>query len=160
MTRQQTALTAGGVLALAYLLRPSRASVTTSETYDLSPYGGPTSYSAKLQRFAQAIARQEGFYVTGAIPQIANNPGDLVIPGLPTLPGTMITKFPSADAGWSALHRQLSLIVTGQSARYTLDMTIAEMSRVWTATQQVPWANNIAQQLGVPVTSPLWSVLT
>jgi hypothetical protein len=150
-----------GLLAfLAWFYKPtSIGTVTTSEEFDLSPYGGPTSYSDKLKRFAEAIARQEGFYVTGAIPQLANNPGDLKIAGLPTLPGTSITKFSSVQAGWNALYNQLHIILTGASSYYNLDMTIEEMSRIWTATQQEPWARNVASHLGVPVSTPLWSVL-
>jgi hypothetical protein len=161
-SNEQIAILGGaGLLAFfAWFYKPmSIGTVTTSEEFDLSPYGGPTSYSYKLQRFAEAIARQEGFYVTGAIPQIANNPGDLKVPGLPTLPGTSITKFQSVAAGWNALYKQLHLILTGGSNYYTLDMTIEEMSRVWTATQQQPWAQNVSNYLGVPVTTPLWSVL-
>ena len=162
MTQEQTAIAVGGgALVLAWLWKSKTltGTVTTSETFDLSPYGGPTSYSPKVQRFAQAIARQEGFYVTGAIPQIANNPGDLKIAGLPTLAGTSITRFSSIDAGWNALYRQLHLILTGASSYYTLDMTIEEMARVWTATEQAAWSANVARQLGVPVSTPLWSVL-
>jgi len=150
-----------GLLAfLAWFYKPtSIGTVTTSEEFDLSPYGGPTSYSDKLKRFAEAIARQEGFYVTGAIPQLANNPGDLKIAGLPTLPGTSITKFSSVQAGWNALYNQLHIILTVASSYYNLVMTIEEMSRIWTATQQEPWARNVASHLGVPVSTPLWSVL-
>jgi hypothetical protein len=161
MTRQTTIVAGAGIVGALLLLfrRPPVASVTTSETFDLSPFGGPTNYTPKIQNFASAIARQEGFYVAGSIPQRANNPGDLKVPGLPTLPGTSITKFASADLGWAALHRQLQLIVTGQSSFYSLDMTIAEMARTWTTTEQTPWAQNVAMFAGVTVQTPLYEVL-
>jgi hypothetical protein len=134
-------------------------SVSTDMGFDLSPYGGPTTYPAAIQNFAQAIARQEGFYVKGSVPARAHNPGDLKIPGAAVLPGTSITVFESDDAGWDALYHQLYLILAGRSDYYSLDMSIEEMSRVWTATQQAPWATNVASYLGVPVTARLWEVL-
>jgi hypothetical protein len=163
MTQEAKGVAVLGALAFAYWWyvnkRPLTATVTTSEGFDLSQYGGPTSYPQPIQRFGQAIARQEGFYVTGSVPQRANNPGDLKIPNMPTLPGTSITLFPSADAGWSALYRQLMLILSGQSSYYHPDMTIAEMGRVWTTTEQVPWSTNVSAFLGVPTSTPLWQVL-
>lgn len=140
------------------LSTPLTATVTTSEGFDLSPYGGPTTYSDPIKKFAQAIAKQEGFYQPGSIPQRANNPGDLNA-GAPTIPGTTITQYASVDAGWNALYRQLFLILVGNSSQYNLDMTIDDMSQVWTATQQGPWAYNVASYLGVPTTTPLYQVL-
>lgn len=134
-------------------------SVTTYEGYDLDPYGGPTTYPQPIVRFAQAIAKQEGFYVAGSIPQRANNPGDLKIPNSATLPGTQITRFASVDEGWNALYRQLFLILTGQSSYYNLDMSIEQMAQVWTTTQQGPWALNVASYLGVSTDAKLWQVL-
>lgn len=129
-------------------------SVTTYEGFDLSEYGGPTSYPTPIVRFAQAIAKQEGFYVAGSIPQRYNNPGDL------KTNGSSITQYSSADEGWNALYRQLFLILTGGSAHYNLDMSIEEMSRVWTATQQGPWAANVSAYLGVSPDAKLWEVMT
>lgn len=174
MTNQQTAAVVIIGAAGAYLLlkRPAAIfgpseddgvltpSVTTSEGYDLEPYGGPTTYPQPIIRFAQAIAKQEGFYLAGSIPNRANNPGDLKLPGQATLAGTSITVFESVDQGWTALYRQLWLILKGGSSYYNLDMSIDEMSRVWTATQQGPWAANVSSYLGVAPSTPLWQVLT
>lgn len=135
------------------------ASVSTSESFDLSPYGGATSYPEPIKRFATAIARQEGFYVTGSVPQLANNPGDLKVPGLATLPGTSITKFQTAAAGFDALYRQLYLILTNRSTYYDMGMTIEDMSRIWTATEQGAWARNVSAFLGVSPATPLYQVL-
>lgn len=158
---QQVGVGLAGLGVLWFLLnkRDPIATVTTSEGFDLSEYGGPTSYPEPIRQFAAAIARQEGFYVSGSIPQRANNPGDLKIPNMPTLPGTSITQFPSADAGWNALYRQLHLILTGRSSFYNLDMTIADMGRVWTVTEQGPWSTNVASFLGVSTDTRLWQVL-
>lgn len=163
MTGQERALglvaLGGGLLFWWTRSRPLTATVTTSEGYDLSPYGGPTSYPLEIRQMAVAIAKQEGFYVAGSVPQRSNNPGDLKIPGKPTLPGTSITMFASADLGWAALHRQLYLILTSQSAYYNLDMTIDQMARVWTATEQDAWSRNVSSFLGVSPNTKLWEVL-
>lgn len=155
--------TAAVVAALAYLLwkmyqatQPTGA-VTTSYAIDTTAIGGPIVYSDNLKAFAQAVAQAEGFYVTGSIPQRANNPGDLKEGGT-TING--ITVFDSVDAGWAALYRQLWLIVTGESNYYNLDMTILDMAQMWTATQPSAWAANVGQALNVdPQTTQLWQVL-
>lgn len=165
MTTQSKVITIGAAIAALYFWRTKIshqpvATVTTSEGFDLSPYGGPTTYPDGIKRMAQAIARAEGFYVAGSVPARAHNPGDLKMINWtgPTL-GEGISVFQSDDAGWNALYRQLYLILTGDSRVYNLDMTIAEMGQKWTVTQQIPWSNNVANALGVPVTSPLWSIL-
>jgi len=161
VTTEQKAVIVVGGGALAWWLfgRGPVATVTTSEGFDLSQYGGPTSYPEPLRQFATAIAKQEGFYVAGSVPQRANNPGDLKIPNMPVLAGTSISKFTSADEGWQALYRQLWLILTGRSSFYHMDMSIAEMASVWTVTEQGPWARNVASFLGVSTDAKLWQVL-
>lgn len=151
------------IIAIALLYfwkRQPVATVTTSEGYDLEPYGGPTSYPQPIVDTAQAIARAEGYYITGSVPNRANNPGDLKLGGVTIANG--ITVFDTPEAGWNALYRQLYLILTGRSSYYNLDMTIAEMGRVWTATiaEQSAWASNVAGSLGVPTSTPLWAVLS
>lgn len=137
----------------AWLLRP-KATVTTSENYDL----GRASYSPVVQRFAQAVARAEGYGIPGAIPTIAKNPGNLKLPNTPTL-GSGISVFDSIDQGWAALHNQLQLIIDGRSRFYNLDMTIKEMGDTWEADPGDAWARNVASDLGVSLNSPLWQVL-
>lgn len=165
MNERQAVVALGGLGLLAWWWNGRgggdslTATVTTSEGFDLSQYGGPTSYPEPIRRFATAIAKQEGFYVAGSVPQRANNPGDLKVPNMPTLPGTSITLFSSAGAGWDALYRQINLILTGRSSYYNLDMTIAQMGRVWTTTEQAPWSSNVASFLGVSVDTRLWQVL-
>lgn len=150
----------GGLLVLSWFRKP-KGTVTTSESFDFSMYGGPTTYPQPLKVFAEGIARAEGFYVPGSIPARANNPGDLKVAGRPVLPGTAITRFDSADQGWEALYRQLFLIVTNQSAHYDLSMSIAEMGRIWTATvaEQGSWASTVAARVGASVDAPLWAVM-
>jgi hypothetical protein len=116
----------------------------------LAIIGGAVAGGIKL--FARAIAYAEGFGVPNAIPTVRNNPGDLKLPR----DGGAISTFPTVADGWDALYRQLQLIVSGRSSYYSIDMTIAAMGRVWTATEQQAWTSNVVSYLrehGVPSAS-------
>lgn len=119
---------------------------------------GASNYNDAIQNFARAIAYAEGYGIPSAIPTVANNPGDLVIPGwTPTL-GAGIAVFDSAEYGWSRLYRQLALIVSGQSSYYRLNMTIAEMGRIYAGGDE-NWSRNVASYLGVSPSTSLIQVL-
>jgi hypothetical protein len=90
---------------------------------------------------ALAIAKAEGFGVPGSVPTVRHNPGDL------KLNGNAITTFDTDADGWEALHRQIDRIRDGRSDYYAVGMTIPEMARVWTATEQSDWARNVIQGL-------------
>jgi hypothetical protein len=126
----------------------------------LSPWS-PTSYSYEVQALARAIAYAEGFYSQGSAPQRAHNPGAIKVPGWtgPVTGSEGISVFASDDAGWEALYHQLDVIATGRSGIYSLGMTISEMARRWTATQQSAWASNVARSLGVSTNTQLAQVL-
>ncbi len=162
MNRQTTAIAVAAALAFVWwkFFRPLTPSVTTSETYDTDAYlSGSTNYPYAIKRFAQAIAAAEGFGIPGAIPTIAKNPGDLVLPDWsPTVGSAGIAVFDSVDYGWSRLYRQLSIILTGGSANYYPDTTIEEMGRKW-ANGDRNWAINVSNNLGVDPSTPLWQVL-
>lgn len=68
--------------------------------------------SALGQHIAELIAKEEGFYVDGSIPQRQHNPGDLRhAPGESHPEGSpnSVGSFPDDAAGWAALERQLGL---------------------------------------------------
>lgn len=79
-----------------------------------------------VEALATAIARQEGYLVedrrTGKLipnpkkvpPVLANNPGVLIIKGMPQEKG--ITKFPTITSGWVALQNQIKNNIYGRSA--------------------------------------------
>ena len=100
---------------------------------------------------ANAIAKAEGYGIPGAIPTVANNPGDLKKGdvGYGTING--ITKYANVQDGWNALYAQLQLIVDGRSTRYKVTDTLRKMGQVWTATvsEQGAWSKNVAAALGV-----------
>lgn len=170
-TRQVAALGVLGFIAFWFVKpRALTPSVTTGEIIDLDDLGGlgMTSYSRKIKDFANAIARAEGFFVNGSIPDRACNPGNLKTPNW-TAAGELegktlgegIACFSSDDAGWSALYRQLFLIVSGRSSAYSLDDTIATMAITWTGntTEGSVWAANVARSAGVSVNTKLVDVL-
>jgi len=115
---------------------------------------------ALIQAIAQAIATAEGFFVAGALPARANNPGNLKMGnvGLGTIGGK--TVYPSAEAGWGALHRQVSLMLTGQSAYYKPSMTIAQVAAIYTGGDNAAaWARIVAARLGTTVDATLTQLL-
>ncbi len=117
--------------------------------------------SPKILEFAQAIAKAEGFGVPGAVPTKAHNPGDLVIPGwLGQILGAGISVFETDEEGWGHLYHELGMIFVGSSHVYNLDMTILDMAKKWTMTDQVSWADNVASHLGVSVDTTLREVLS
>lgn len=115
----------------------------------------------RIEAFAKAISRAEGFGEPGAIPTRAHNPGDLVIPGHPgERIGAGISVFETDDEGWLHLYHELGMIVIGSSRVYNLGMSIREMADRWTLTDSSEWANNVAHSLGVSVDATLRSLLT
>jgi hypothetical protein len=151
-----------GLAALAALVlfrRKPIASVSTFEFYDTDEYiPGSTSYPESIKTFARAIAHAEGFGVPDAIPTIANNPGDLALPGWTPTIGAGIAIFDDVNEGWSRLYRQLGLILSGSSQVYNLDMSLAEMGMKYSGGDP-NWAVNVAAYLGVSTDAPLWQVI-
>lgn len=147
----------GALLLLWLMRRKPTATVTVGEWYDTDPYStGSTSYPEGLKNFARAIASAEGYGIPGAVPTVANNPGDLKLGG-DTMNGG-ISIFASVEEGWSKLYRQLALIVSGSSNYYNLDMSIAEMGRIYAGGDE-NWSTNVARYLGVSRDAKLWEVI-
>lgn len=118
--------------------------------------GGVVFQSGVIDKLSKAIARAEGFYVPGSRPAKNHNPGNLtqdLIKKSIGKDGSFVVFANDAD-GFENLRRQLWL-VWGGSAFYTPSMTIAEFASVWTATQQVEWAKNVASALGVSVSTQI-----
>lgn len=123
------------------------------------------NYNDKISNVAEGIAHAEGYGIPGAIPTIAHNPGDLVIPNWPGnrlgSEGISVFSPDGADAeGWNRLKHQLQIIIDGTSHVYTLDDTISVMANKWTSTQKPIWAGNLASYLGVTPDTTLREVLT
>lgn len=108
-----------------------------------------TDTEQKHSDLALAIAHAEGFGIKDAIPTKAHNPGDLVLgdKGHGTLGSEKITVFENDQTGWAALEHQIDLIRMGKSHVYRSSMTIEEMAKHWTATEQTAWALNVVDGL-------------
>jgi hypothetical protein len=110
-----------------------------------------------VQRFAQAIANQEGYNVSGSLPNRYNNPGDLTkdITGTGTGVGDQgLIIYGTAEDGWNALYAQVQMMFDGTSSHYNPSMTITQVAQVYAA-DWFPWARNVASYLGVSPDTPL-----
>lgn len=108
-----------------------------------------------IERFAIAIAHEEGFYVNGSIPQRSKNPGDLTDDGnigngvieTDGPDGAKITIYSSIVDGWNALYRKLRRMFAGASEVYLLSMSLTQVGMEWSGTST--WGSNVAAELGV-----------
>lgn len=103
-----------------------------------------------MSTLADAIAKAEGFGVPGAIPTLANNPGDLALgdQGFGTM-GANITIFPTLQDGQTALESQVTAMLSGTSKYYNPNETIAQVGQTY-AGGNTSWARNVANFFGVP----------
>lgn len=113
-----------------------------------------------VNRFAQAIARAEGFYETDptkipTVPQRARNPGDITDEGNIGLgviqtsgpAGAAITIYATVEDGWAALQKKVRRMLDGQSEVYKPDLTIVEVGLKYSGNGG--WGLNVAKQMGV-----------
>jgi hypothetical protein len=109
-----------------------------------------------ISKIADAIAFAEGYLVAGSRPRRNNNPGDLER----DLTGKAIGRdgryviYATPEDGREALEHQVRLMFDG-SHIYKPFMTIAEIARLYTATNPEVWASNVAGHLGVNVRTRL-----
>lgn len=109
--------------------------------------------SDRVLRIARAIAKAEGFYVEGSLPNRSNNPGAL------KLDGQSLSRFPDAESGWLALYQQVRIMLENQSSYYTPDMTLRQIAYIYTGNDRPDaWARIVADDLGVTPDTELRSV--
>lgn len=119
----------------------------------------------KLDTFAHAVAKAEGFGVRGAIPTRYHNPGDLKTKSSYKWPGQIrIGKgghvvFKNDAAGWAALRYQIRMALQGNSKVYNADMTIHQVAKKYAGNWR-RWAKNVAHNLGVEPTMTLREYFT
>jgi hypothetical protein len=108
-------------------------------------------FSPIVRRFAEAIAHAEGFYVTGSLPQLYNNPGDLTLDvngrGVGVGEQNLI-QYATTEDGWDALYTQVQKMFDGTSLHYDPSMSILEVAQHYAGDWQ-NWANNVSSYLGV-----------
>ncbi len=107
-----------------------------------------------VDRIARAIARAEGYFVPGSLPNRLNNPGSLKDPNTGKL-----RAFPTIEEGWAALKHQVARMLEGTSAFYKPSMTIAQIAAIYTGGDKPDaWARIVASELGVSPDTPLKDV--
>lgn len=97
----------------------------------------------KLQDFAHAIARTEGFYAKGSLPNRLHNPGDIRSRLRHAYPGQVglyhgYVIFKNDQSGWFALYTQIQKVIHGTSRFYTQGMTMAQIAKVYATSPQWP----------------------
>ena len=110
-------------------------------------------FSQKIVTFANAIAFAEGYGGAGAIPTVANDPGDLSKGDfgdtgfyLKAGDGEQVIKYPTAQDGFNALYQKLQNIVNGGSSVYSLNMSILQMGNKYSGNGSV-WSRNVVSYL-------------
>jgi len=119
--------------------------------------------SQKVDTFAHAVAKAEGFGVKGAVPTRYHNPGDIRTfkKGVHYAGQIGVNRqgyviFKNDKAGFAALEANLLLMAQGQSKYYGRTMTIVSVAKVY-ATGWRTWSKNVAKNLGVPPQTTLKS---
>lgn len=113
--------------------------------------------SAGLQALVIAISQAEGFYVPGSRAARNHNPGDLTL----DITGTGVgwdgpfVIYANDGDGTAALTKQVAEMLDGTSGIYNPNMSIQEVANRYTKTNQMAWAQIVAQSLGVPSTTKL-----
>lgn len=107
---------------------------------------------------AEAIATMEGWYIPGSRARRNNNPGNLRSWGSNPIEGGY-AQFPSADAGWAALRRQVQLNI---NRGLTLEEFFGGKTGVYggyapSADRNDPdgYARFVAQKTGIPLGTPI-----
>jgi len=115
----------------------------------------------KLDAFAHAIARAEGFGAKNTIPTRCHNPGDIRssrsghrYEGQVGLNKRGYVIFKNDAAGFAALKDQLQLMVSGESKHYNADMTIARVAKVYSGGSRA-WSKIVSKHLDVSASTTL-----
>lgn len=103
---------------------------------------------------AHAIAKAEGFGVSGALPTRNRNPGDIRAHSAHDYPGQVgIDKkryaiFRNDLSGWTALYHQLEKVFNGDSRFYGPSTTFAQFSKRY-AEDTKHWLKNVCGALNI-----------
>lgn len=110
--------------------------------------------SPKVEALAHAIAKAEGFYVKGSLPNRLHNPGDIRATGI-YYPGQIgrnkngYAIFADDSSGFAVLHRQIQRIADGQS-QYSMHLTFAAFARRYVGGPGwVEWTRIVTRALAV-----------
>jgi hypothetical protein len=101
----------------------------------------------RVHRVALAISVAEGYGVPNAIPTVRNNPGNIRSASGP------IAYYPTIEAGWEALYKQVRGMLDGTSRYYPAHFNLEQVAKVYTGeAAYMNWARIVADKLGVATT--------
>lgn len=106
---------------------------------------------SQYRQFSWAIAKAEGFFLRGSIPNRDHNPGDIKALHSYTFPGQVgIDKhghviFRNDNKGWAALQNQVRKMCV-ESGHYSPQMTIQQVGRHY-AKDWKHWSINVARNM-------------
>lgn len=112
---------------------------------------------AILSALAQAIARFEGYFVSGSRAARNNNPGNLrdlsgrLYPGYPRDSGGFIV-FPTAAAGWHALEKDLSIKA---SRGWSISQIISAWAPASDNNDTAGYIRYVSARVGLPADVPV-----
>jgi hypothetical protein len=144
------------LMFIGYLIYSSFKGNSTDSVNDLGGFVD-TSADTITVKIAEAIARAEGFYVAGSRPARNHNPGDMTadLIGRSTGKDGSFVVYANDGDGWLNLYAQINAWLNGTSHHATADSTISQIASFYTDTEQDIWANNVANYLGVDVSTPI-----
>jgi hypothetical protein len=116
--------------------KPPEAPGASSSLFTPSSAQAASKPRLSLDDFARAVAKAEG-----AKPEL-NNPGDIKDSS------GQIAQFGSMEEGERRLRGQLRAMVSGSSAYYKPDMTLAQAGLIYSGGDP-NWSKNVAKELGV-----------
>ena len=125
-----------------------------SKIVSLMLTGTAMGQTPKIDLFAHAIARAEGFGVPKAIPTTCHNPGDVKVVRGWQYPGQVgvckggHVRFRNDTYGWAALRHQVEKMTDGTSRVYRPSMTFREVARLYAGNSK-PWVRIITTMLEV-----------
>ncbi len=106
---------------------------------------------SQYRQFSWAIAKAEGFFIKGSIPNRDHNPGDIKAIHGYTFPGQIgIDRhghviFKNDNKGWAALQNQVRKMCVNQG-RYSPQMSIQQIGRHY-AKNWKQWSSNVARNM-------------
>ena len=100
-------------------------------------------WSPTVVHFGQAIARTEGFYVKGSLPNRLHNPGDIRTSRRDAYDGQTgvyhgYAVFKNDRAGFQALYELIQRVIDGNSEHYSQEMTMLQFAKNYAASPQWP----------------------